>query len=183
MVVRGYSNEEVATSLGMTVRTVKYHISQILAAVSLHNRVELIAAHGRAINGGKNPPGLRDRLQTERQLAVYDLMVAGHAGPEIAKRLGITPRTVKFHSQSIQVLLGQPSQARLISTHWGMAAGRAMPRRRGRPPKVARLGNGVSSFAGAGMAVQQALADAFNERRRIEAALQHLERALVALEA
>lgn len=168
LVVKGYSNEEIAGALGLTVRTVKYHISGILGSTGTNNRIELIAAHGRAANAGRNPEGLRSRIETERQAAVYDLLVTGHTGPDVAKRLGITPRTVKFHSQALLEQTGMPTQARLVASHWSTAA-------------TARASRG-SATEGALRAIEGALEQARAERDRVSEMLEALTSALAVLE-
>ena len=41
LVVQGYTNQEIATQLGLSERTVKHHVSQILARFQLRSRYEL----------------------------------------------------------------------------------------------------------------------------------------------
>ncbi len=159
--IQGMSNEEIAKQLRITARTVKFHIGGILRATGFTKRTELLAAHGRAITTS-NPTGFRDDLQTARVKEVYDLLVQGRSHAEIAKKLGIAVRTVKFHSQLILEQLGFNTQARLIAAHWGsMVTG---------PTDVATA------------AVQQALDMARAERDRITDLIVSLELAAMTLE-
>lgn len=170
LVVKGYSNEEIASTLGLTVRTVKYHISGILGATGTHNRIELIAAHGRSTHVGQRPEGLRNRIETERQRAVYDLLVEGHTGPDVARRLGITPRTVKFHSQALLEQTGVATQARLVASHWSTT---------GAP---ARAKSRSSATEAALRALEGALEQAKAERDRVSEMMDALNSALAVLE-
>jgi two-component system, NarL family, response regulator NreC len=51
---------------------------------------------------------------TERERVVLQLVAEGHAGPEIATRLCISPRTVEMHRASLMRKLGLRSLADLI---------------------------------------------------------------------
>jgi DNA-binding CsgD family transcriptional regulator len=43
LILSGKSNKEIATQLGITVRTVRFHVSNILAKHKATNRLELLA--------------------------------------------------------------------------------------------------------------------------------------------
>ena len=43
LVAQGFSNEEIATQLGLRPNTVKFHISEIFRRLGVHNRIEAIA--------------------------------------------------------------------------------------------------------------------------------------------
>jgi DNA-binding NarL/FixJ family response regulator len=172
LVVQGLSNEEIAERLGLTPRTVKYRISGILETTGHTNRVGLIAAHGQAHTGKKKVDGLRHALAGERQAAVYDLLVTGTSGPQIAKKLGITPRTVKFHMSSILERTGMSSHSKLVAAHWHMS---------GVP--VAAPSRAGELFDKIGTALGSMLREAVDERERIDSEIAAVETALAALEA
>jgi DNA-binding CsgD family transcriptional regulator len=48
----------------------------------------------------------RRRTFTERQLQVVELIAAGCSNEEIGKRLGLSPRTAKAHSDALRRKLG-----------------------------------------------------------------------------
>lgn len=57
--------------------------------------------------GGRNlPPGLD--VLSDREMAVFALIAAGHGSGQIAKELGISRRTVESHCEHIKLKLGYP---------------------------------------------------------------------------
>ncbi len=172
LVVQGLSNEEISRTLNLAPRTVKYRISGILEATRQHNRVGLIAAHGRAINAPKKLKGLRGMLMGERQGEVYDLLVGGASGPTIARRLGITRRTVKFHMSSILERTGMLTHSRLVAAHWRTTDVPILA-----PTRIAEIVEAV------GGPLRAYLEDAKKERDRITREIRALESAIAALEA
>jgi DNA-binding NarL/FixJ family response regulator len=170
LVVQGLSNEEIARELHLNPRTVKYRISGILEATRLSNRIELIAAHGQAQTKKKKIEGLKNVLSGERQVAVYDLIVSGSSGPQIAKKLGITPRTVKFHMSSILERTGMDSNSKLVAAHWHLGGATV-------PGRARQLVDSI------GRALGSLLAEAQRERERINSEIRALEQAIAALEA
>jgi len=57
--------------------------------------------------GGRNlPPGLD--VLSDREIAVFALIAAGHGTGQIAKELGISRKTVETHCEHIKVKLGYP---------------------------------------------------------------------------
>lgn len=141
----------------MVPRTVKFHVASILSALGLSKRTQVVAAHGKAMSNGR-VTGLRSRLESERLVEVYDLMVKGSSQREIAASLGITVRTVKFHSQAILEALGLPNQVRLVAAHWGTDG----PVESG-------------GVAGVRRTLSRALAEMKAERARIDEVVEQLE--------
>ena len=172
LVVQGLSNEEIAKKLGLTPRTVKYRISGILETTGYTNRVGLIAAHGLALSGKKRVDGLRNALAGERQKAVYDLLVTGAPGPQIAKKLKITPRTVKFHMSSILERTGMDSHSKLVAAHWQMGGVPSVA-----PSRARELVDKI------GLTLGSLIDEAHRERERINSEIRALEHALWVLEA
>jgi DNA-binding NarL/FixJ family response regulator len=55
--------------------------------------------------GGRNlPPGLD--VLSDREMAVFSLIAAGHGTTQIAKELGVSPKTVETHCEHIKLKLG-----------------------------------------------------------------------------
>jgi ATP/maltotriose-dependent transcriptional regulator MalT len=50
---------------------------------------------------------------TERQLQVIELIAAGYSNEEVARRLGISPRTAKAHSDVLRQKLGVPRRRQI----------------------------------------------------------------------
>jgi DNA-binding CsgD family transcriptional regulator len=57
--------------------------------------------------GGRNlPHGLN--VLSNREMAVFSLIAAGHGSGHIAKQLGISRKTVETHCEHIKLKLGYP---------------------------------------------------------------------------
>jgi len=57
--------------------------------------------------GGRElPPGLD--VLSNREMAVFALIAAGHGTTQIAKELGVSPKTVETHCEHIKLKLGYP---------------------------------------------------------------------------
>jgi DNA-binding NarL/FixJ family response regulator len=54
LVITGKCNKEIAGQLGITTRTVRFHISNIFIKTSVSNRLELICA---TVNAARNTSG------------------------------------------------------------------------------------------------------------------------------
>lgn len=50
--LNGKCNKEIACALGITVRTVRFHVSNILAKYHVENRLALLVAHSRSGDSG-----------------------------------------------------------------------------------------------------------------------------------
>jgi DNA-binding CsgD family transcriptional regulator len=57
---------------------------------------------------------------TPREQQVLDLVAKGMAAKQVARHLGISPKTVELHKSRIYAKLGVPNQAAAV--HWAMAA-------------------------------------------------------------
>jgi DNA-binding NarL/FixJ family response regulator len=77
-------------------------------------RQDLIGAAGHEIEEGSEatdaPPGL-----TTRELQVLQLLAEGASNKAIARRLGITPHTAKFHVAAIAAKLGASSRTDAVA--------------------------------------------------------------------
>lgn len=54
---------------------------------------------------------------TDRQLQVIELIAAGYSNDEVARRLGISPRTAKAHSDVIRQKLGCARRRQIPSAY------------------------------------------------------------------
>jgi DNA-binding NarL/FixJ family response regulator len=57
--------------------------------------------------GGRNLPRRLDVL-SDREMTVFSLIAAGHGTTQIAKELGVSPKTVETHCEHIKLKLGYP---------------------------------------------------------------------------
>lgn len=166
LLVQGLSNEEISKELGMTVRTVKYHVTQVLRETKLVRRGDVIAAHGRFVTNGQAVVGMRDQLDSERRKQVYDLIVKGTSYREAARGLNISERTVKFHAHGLINDLGVGTQAKLIAAHWGIGGRAAIRRGTGE-----RRGTGDDILG----VLVSAIEEARTERNRLDHIIEQLE--------
>ena len=64
-------------------------------------------------------PGMNRSLEptqppiTERQRQVVELVAAGYSNEEVARRLGISPRTAKAHCDALRQKLGVPRRRQI----------------------------------------------------------------------
>jgi DNA-binding NarL/FixJ family response regulator len=79
-----------------TVLACEIYASQAITGVAMHK-----FAGGREL-----PPGLD--VLSDREMAVFALIAAGHGTGQIAKELGISRKTVETHCEHIKVKLGYP---------------------------------------------------------------------------
>jgi DNA-binding CsgD family transcriptional regulator len=61
----------------------------------------------RKLAGGRNLPHGLDVL-SNREMAVFALIAAGHGTGQIAKELGVSRKTVETHCEHIKLKLGYP---------------------------------------------------------------------------
>jgi LuxR family maltose regulon positive regulatory protein len=85
---------------------------QLLA--SFHPRRALRATAGAASKGGKEYPNLADPL-SERELEVLRLLAGGLPPVEVAKKLFLSPYTLKAHTQNIYTKLSVHSRIEAIN--------------------------------------------------------------------
>src|SRR5882762_8025944 len=67
--------------------------------------------------GGRNLPHGLDVL-SNREMAVFSLIAAGHGSGQIAKELGISRKTVETHCEHIKLKLGYPDAEALRRGAW-----------------------------------------------------------------
>src|SRR5437879_5573997 len=79
-----------------TVLAGEIYASQAITGLAMHK-----------FAGGRDlPPGLD--VLSDREMAVFALIAAGHGTGQIAKELGISRKTVETHCEHIKVKLGYP---------------------------------------------------------------------------
>jgi two-component system response regulator NreC len=79
-----------------TVLAGEIYASQAITSFAMHK-----------FAGSRNlPPGLD--VLSNREMAVFALIAAGHGTGQIAKELGISPKTVETHCEHIKLKLGYP---------------------------------------------------------------------------
>jgi len=79
-----------------TVLAGEIYASQTMTGLAMHK-----------FAGGRNLPAGLDVL-SDREMAVFALIAAGHGTGEIAKQLGISRKTVESHCEHIKAKLGYP---------------------------------------------------------------------------
>ena len=92
-------------------------IASSIAAVLSRERVMAGAVANRVLDmltGASTPKEFYDGL-TAREIEVLKLMANGQANKQIARTLGITERTVKFHVTSILTKLGAENRAQAVA--------------------------------------------------------------------
>jgi len=82
-----------------------------------------VASLARALVPGAGVPGGEHRL-TARQREVLDLVAGGFSGKQVARRLGISPKTVERHKTRIYDRLGVPNQTAAVVAVLGVNGGR-----------------------------------------------------------
>lgn len=123
LLLEGLPNKVIARRLGLTVNTVKEHVSAILLRLDLRSRAEVIsrmnphveaartgygvslattASQDGTIEVAQRAPTTAEALGlTQRQGSVLILLLEGLPNKIIARRLGLTENTVKEHVSGI----------------------------------------------------------------------------------
>ncbi|GBL02958.1 helix-turn-helix transcriptional regulator [Glaciecola sp. KUL10] len=99
---------EIASALGITERTVKFHISNIYKNTKTSNRAQILAKH---YLGNVSVPF---NLLSEREAEVCTFLFLGETKLEIANKLFISGPTVKFHIRNIYKKLSVRNRAELF---------------------------------------------------------------------
>jgi DNA-binding CsgD family transcriptional regulator len=83
--------------------------------VSTHSPVsKLAAALVPGYGNGRSKVGDRAQLLTSRERDVLTLVARGFAGKQVARHLGISPKTVEVHKTRIFAKLGVPNQTAAV---------------------------------------------------------------------
>lgn len=109
----GKSHKEVAASLNLSERTVKFHAENLYRKYNVSNRAELLALKAR---GGSELDWhkLSDQEQQIARLSV------DHSHAEISKALGISESTIQFRLRIVYAVLrvlGKPGLAAYMGHH------------------------------------------------------------------
>ncbi|MFO1519442.1 MAG: LuxR C-terminal-related transcriptional regulator [bacterium] len=108
--LQGVGKEYAGGQMGISLRTVKFHVGHMLEKMGARNHRDFIRiVHSELtreeplrswVNGQFQELAVRSKL-TSREREVFDCILTGASYEEIADRLGITERTVKFHALNI----------------------------------------------------------------------------------
>lgn len=139
LLLEGLPNKLIARRLGLTVTTVKEHVSAILRRLGLRSRAEVISLmdlrveavqtgdsfsltaaeageQNRSIGSTQRAPITPEALGlTQRQGSVLILLLEGLPNKIIARRLGLTENTVKEHVSGILQRLDLRTRTEVIS--------------------------------------------------------------------
>lgn len=104
LVVNGHTGEAAAAALGISIRTLETHRLAIRQKLDVHSLSQLRAFAEAAgvvvaslLPAGESPTRLIAQLG-HRERQVFDLVVEGRTGAEIAAVLGISEKTVETHA-------------------------------------------------------------------------------------
>ena len=89
-----------------SVEELMHAIKTVLAGEIYASRAITGLAMHKFAGGRELPPGLD--VLSNREMAVFALIAAGHGTSQIAKELGISHKTVETHCEHIKVKLGYP---------------------------------------------------------------------------
>lgn len=112
LLLAGASNASIATTLGVSPRTVQSHVSRVLKALDLPSR----AAVPRALQADRERPAGTQPL-TPRQRQIADLVSCGYTNDGAARTLGVSAKTIEKHLGDIYRRLAINSRAALAA-HW-----------------------------------------------------------------
>lgn len=135
LVLEGLPNKLIARRLGLTVNTVKEHVSAILQRLGSRTRTQLLsgmkpfrsheahageaanATHEQPDGAAPNSPPIKpkDLGLTSRQGTVLLHLLDGLSNKAIARHVGLTENTVKEHVSAILNRLGARTRMQLIS--------------------------------------------------------------------
>jgi two-component system, NarL family, response regulator NreC len=104
-----------------SVEELMHAIETVLAGEVYASRAITSFAMHKFAGGRHLSPGLD--VLSNREIAVFALIAAGHGTTQIAKELGVSPKTVETHCEHIKLKLGYPDAealhrgARIIARH------------------------------------------------------------------
>lgn len=108
MLACGARNKHIARTLGLSVHTVKRHVTRTMTKLKVHSRGEAACAYRRFLPAPVDAQPLREL--TARELDVLARVASGARNDEIAADLRLSPNTVKRHTANIREKLGVHSR-------------------------------------------------------------------------
>jgi DNA-binding NarL/FixJ family response regulator len=118
LLLSGASNDSIATTLGVSSRTVQSHVSRVLQALDLPSR----AAVPRVLQADRER-ALGTQVLTPRQRQIADLVSCGYTNNGAARTLGVSTKTIEKHLGDIYRRLAINSRAALAA-HWSAQPGK-----------------------------------------------------------
>jgi DNA-binding CsgD family transcriptional regulator len=120
MLCSGQRIDSIATQLGRSPFTIRNHLKAIFRTFNVHSQTELLAhAFAGGIISVRSPRHKNHRRRPRlapRQAAVLLLVLQGLPLREIARRLGISPFTVKAHMKTLFKSFRVKSRTQLMVT-------------------------------------------------------------------
>jgi DNA-binding NarL/FixJ family response regulator len=110
LLLAGSSNARIATTLGVSQRTVQSHVSRVLKALDLPSR----AAVPNLLRADRDQAASTQRL-TPRQCQVADLISRGYTNDGAARTLHVSTKTIEKHLSDIYRRLGIHSRSALAA--------------------------------------------------------------------
>lgn len=107
LIGRGMRCREIAVTLGIAAFTVRKHRSNIHGKLGLHSNAQLVAYAFGGMSSSRNGQlhaVFANLSAREKQVVV--LVGNGLTSKEIARRLGISPATVRKHRENVSARLG-----------------------------------------------------------------------------
>ena len=114
-IASGDSCVQAATNLGIRTFTIRKHRSNILSKLGLHSTAQLVAFAVAAFPEALDVSVKQDRLAlSRRERQIVSLIAEGLTSKQVARRIGISPATVRKHRENVAKKLGASGLAALV---------------------------------------------------------------------
>lgn len=107
----GKSNWEIAQILGVTERTVKFHVESIFSKLAVRSRTQAIAVTTEQETTHKIT------ALSAQETSILGMVKDGKTNWDIAQSLGVSERTVRFHIESIYSKLAVTSRSEAVKVY------------------------------------------------------------------